>query len=80
MHKARPLVKPMVIVTTTGYFVTVMGPYFADSKNNDASILNHMLKTSTEEIRDFIQEDDIFVVDRGFRYTLNYFLFNITLL
>ncbi|XP_060604358.1 uncharacterized protein LOC132757169 [Ruditapes philippinarum] len=70
MHKGRPLVKPMVIVTTTGYFVTVMGPYFADSKNNDASILNHMLKTNTEEIRDFIQEDDIFVVDRGFRDSL----------
>ncbi|XP_045216033.2 uncharacterized protein LOC123566193 [Mercenaria mercenaria] len=71
MHKGRPLVKPMVIVTTTGYFVTIMGPYFADSKNNDASILNHMLKTNTEEIRNFVQEDDVFVVDRGFRDSLS---------
>ena len=32
MHKGRPLVKPMVIVTTTGYFLAVHGPYLADAK------------------------------------------------
>lgn len=26
LHKGRPLVKPMVIVSTTGYFVSVLGP------------------------------------------------------
>ncbi|XP_048755757.2 uncharacterized protein LOC125666612 [Ostrea edulis] len=70
MHKRRPLVKPMVIVTTTGYFVSILGPYLADSKNNDASILHHIIKTNAENIRSWVSEDDIFIVDRGFRDAL----------
>ena len=30
MHKHRALVKPMIVVTTSGYFVFVLGPYLAD--------------------------------------------------
>ena len=43
MHKNRPLIKPMILVTTTGYIVDVFGPYFADSKNNDACIMKTIL-------------------------------------
>jgi hypothetical protein len=71
IHKGRPLVKPMVIVTTTGHFVAIFGPYLADSKNNDAAILNHMLQANIEDIRSYLQENDIFVVDRGFRDSLS---------
>ncbi|CAC5396438.1 unnamed protein product [Mytilus coruscus] len=53
--KGRPLVKPMIVCTTTGYYVSVLGPYLADYRNNDASILTHMLKTNVEEIRDWIR-------------------------
>lgn len=67
MHKHRPLVKPMMVVTTTGYIVSVLGPYLADSKNNDASILRHMIYHNAEELRNWLQEEDVFVVDRGFR-------------
>ena len=67
MHKGRPLVKPMVIVSTTGYYISVLGPYFADSKNNDASILNHIISNNIEEIKNWVRPTDIFVVDRGFR-------------
>ncbi|KAK3102132.1 hypothetical protein FSP39_009062 [Pinctada imbricata] len=70
LHKGRPLVKPMVIVSTTGYFISVMGPYLA--RNNDASILNHILETNVEDIRGWIQEDDVFIVDRGFRDSAAY--------
>ncbi|XP_061186275.1 uncharacterized protein LOC133194309 [Saccostrea echinata] len=35
MHKHRPLLKPMMIVSTTGYIVSVFGPYLADPRNND---------------------------------------------
>ncbi|CAC5415677.1 unnamed protein product [Mytilus coruscus] len=66
-HKDRPLVKPMIVCTTTGYYVSVFRPYLADYRNNDASILTHMLKTNVEEIRDWVNEEDIFVLDRGFR-------------
>ncbi|CAC5377200.1 unnamed protein product [Mytilus coruscus] len=60
----------MVVVTTTGYFVTVLGPYLADSKNNDAAILKHMFNTNVEDIKEWVQDNDIFVVDRGFRDSL----------
>ena len=59
--------KPMIIVSTTGYYVSVLGPYFADVKNNDASILNHIMNNNIEEIKDWVKPSDIFVVDRGFR-------------
>ncbi|CAC5423661.1 unnamed protein product [Mytilus coruscus] len=66
-HKGRALVKPMIVCTTTGYYVSVLGPYLADYRNNDASILTHMLKTNVEEIRDWVNEEDILFLDRGFR-------------
>ena len=71
VHKGRPLVKPMVFVTTTGYFVSVIGPYLADIRNNDASILNHILKKNVEQIKNWVTEDDVFIVDRGFRDSLD---------
>ena len=70
MHKGRPLIKPMVIVSTTGYFVSILGPYLADRKNNDASILTHIINSNAESIRSWLSEDDIFIVDRGFRDAL----------
>ncbi|XP_033726042.1 uncharacterized protein LOC117315788 [Pecten maximus] len=72
IHKNRPLVKPMVIVTTTGYIVSILGPYHADSKNNDASILKHNIKTNMENMKDWLQTDDLLVVDRGFRDSLEF--------
>ena len=71
VHKGRPLVKPMVIVSTSGYYVSVLGPYFADSQNNDASILKHIINTNTEEIKNWMKPSDIFVVDRGFRDSID---------
>lgn len=54
-------------VTTTGYIVSAIGPYLADGKNSDAKILNHIIGTDTEDIKIWLQEDDILIVDRGFR-------------
>ncbi|VDI73743.1 Hypothetical predicted protein [Mytilus galloprovincialis] len=69
LHKSRPLVKPMVVVSTTGHFVSILGPYL--SRNNDASILNHMMKCNVDDIKSFVNENDIFVVDRGFRDSIS---------
>ncbi|XP_033725099.1 uncharacterized protein LOC117315068 [Pecten maximus] len=70
LHKGRPLVKPMMFVSTTGYIVSVMGSYLADSKNNDANILKHAIATNSEDINEWISEEDVLVVDRGFRDSL----------
>ncbi|XP_061173716.1 uncharacterized protein LOC133182559 [Saccostrea echinata] len=67
LYKHRPLVKPMMVVTTSGYIVSVLGPYLADAKNNDANILKHMIYNNAEELRNWLQEDDVFVVDRGLK-------------
>lgn len=72
MHKGKPLVKPILIVTTTGYIVSYLGPYFADYKNNDAEITKHIIYNNKENIRQWLQEGDILVVDRGFRDALDY--------
>lgn len=70
MHKGRPLVKPLIIVSTTGYYLSVMGPYLA--RNSDASILKHVMKSNIEDICNWVEKDDIFVVDRGFRDSLDF--------
>lgn len=70
LHKGRPLIKPMIIVSTTGYFITILGPYLADHKNNDASILTHIIHNNIEDIKNWVEENDIFIVDRGFRDSL----------
>lgn len=51
MQKHRHLVKPMMIVSTTGYTVAAIGPYLADGKNSDAKILNHIFDTNVQEIK-----------------------------
>ena len=56
----------MIIVSTTGYILKVFGPYFADSKKNDASIMNSLIKKRGSEFLEWVQPDDILVVDRGF--------------
>lgn len=67
MHKNRPLVKPFVITSTDGYIVDVMGPYLSNGKNNDSSIIKHIITSNSGDIMDFLKEDDVFIVDRGFR-------------
>ena len=36
MYRGRPLVKPIVITASDGYFIEILGPFLADGKNNDA--------------------------------------------
>ncbi|CAC5425844.1 unnamed protein product [Mytilus coruscus] len=71
MHKHRPLVKPMVFITTTSYIISVIGPYFSDGKNNDAQIMKHIIQHDIEEFKEWVTEDDILIVDRGFRDTID---------
>lgn len=70
LHKGRPLVKPMVIVSTSGYYISVIGPYLA--RNNDSAILQHIMKSNREDVLKWVEEDDIFIIDRGFRDSVAY--------
>ena len=67
MHKNRPLVKPMMVVGSDGYILSVFGPYFANEKNNDAEITKHCFVSNSEDINSWLKPNDVFIVDRGFR-------------
>jgi len=67
MQKHRLLVKPMILVSTTGYILEALGPYYADGKNNDSTILNSVLSSESSRLRNWLTSNDILVVDRDFR-------------
>lgn len=77
-HKKYTLLKAGLIVAPDGYIVDIHGPYFSDSRNNDASILIREMRDEQQEIRNWIQDYDIFVVDRGYRDAVE-FLNNLNL-
>jgi len=56
----------MMVTTTDGYIVNVLGPYFADGKNNDAAITKPMFETNADSISQWMLQDDILILDRGF--------------
>ena len=70
MYKGRPLVKPMMVTSSDGYIVDIFGPYLANGKNNDAEILNKILENNQHNILNWSKQNDILVVDRGFRDSL----------
>ena len=45
----------------------MIGPFLADGKNNDASIAKNIFMNNEEDILNWLKEDDIIIVDRGFR-------------
>ncbi|WAR02815.1 hypothetical protein MAR_009373 [Mya arenaria] len=58
------------IFSQHGHYMSVLGPYLSDGKSNDAKILNHIINTNVEDIKSYVHPGDIFVVDRGFRDSL----------
>ena len=67
IYKGRFLVKMMMIVTTKGYIISALGPYYSDSKNNDSMMTKHIFYNNREQVCQWLQDGDVFVVDRGFR-------------
>jgi len=67
LHKGRHLLKPVLIVAPDGYILDIQGPYFSDSRNNDAAILQNEFHRDVERMREWFQERDLMIVDRGYR-------------
>lgn len=72
MHKGRHLDKPVLLVSPSGRILDVHGPYFADGRNNDASILIEEMSKDRSELREWCRTGDIFLVDRGYRNSLDF--------
>ena len=63
-QKKVPLCKPFTICTTNGFVIDMLGPYTANM--NDADIMKIVLNDPNGLIK-LLKQDDIIVVDRGFR-------------
>ena len=63
-QKKRPLIKPFLVCCPNGFIVDVYGAYVATQ--NDASILLHLLD-SNKEFCGLFRENDLLILDRGFR-------------
>ena len=72
VHKHRHLIKPVMLVAPDGYILDVHGPYFADSKNNDANILRDHMEQDGDSLRTWTQPYDVMLVDRGYRDVEDY--------
>ena len=67
MHKNRHLLKPSLVVAPDGFILSIFGPYFSDTRNNDASILQHAFENDADSLREWLHNGDIVLVDRGYR-------------
>lgn len=68
VHKYRNLAKPMMVIFPNGHILHVEGLFGADGQNSDAQIMNAMLKDLSElGITSVLNENDSFILDRGFR-------------
>jgi hypothetical protein len=50
-----------------GYIVSAFGPYFADTKNNDAEIFKNIIMNNKGYTHDWLRPGNVLVVGRGFR-------------
>ncbi|KAJ8737558.1 hypothetical protein PYW08_000153 [Mythimna loreyi] len=65
LHKYRNLVKPFLFVCCDGYIIEILGPYPAVT--SDADIINNEFGNPESTLRQYFQEGDVFILDRGFR-------------
>ena len=70
LQKKRSLIESMVMVRTTGYIITISGPFYSDFHSNDASVLEGFLLNNYEDIVSWTKENDIMILDRDFRDSL----------
>ncbi|CAK1587666.1 unnamed protein product [Parnassius mnemosyne] len=70
LHKYRNLVKPFLLVATDGYILDIFGPYPAI--DSDASIMKALFQNENGDLRLFFMENDIFILDRGFRDAISF--------
>ncbi|RVE41315.1 hypothetical protein evm_014038 [Chilo suppressalis] len=69
LHKYRNLLKPFMLVLCDGYILDCFGPYKATT--SDADIMISLFSDENSPVRRFFQENDKFILDRGFRDSIS---------
>lgn len=54
LQKKRSLLKPMMIISTTGCIIACIGPFLSDFSNNDASMMKNIFHQNIDEILEWI--------------------------
>lgn len=67
VHKGRHLVKPVLVVAPNGFILDIHGPYFYNSRNNDAAIFKNEFERDAAGLRVWLRRGDIIIADRGYR-------------
>ena len=62
-HKGKPLVKPMMVVSTNSYIISAMGSYPTDGKNNDAEITKNIIHNNKQGILDWLAANDMLLTE-----------------
>ncbi|KAH9642810.1 hypothetical protein HF086_012304 [Spodoptera exigua] len=65
LHKNKNLLKPFLFVACDGYILDCFGPYKATT--SDADIMISLFDYENAPLRLYFQENDVFILDRGFR-------------
>lgn len=68
LHKFQNLLKPFLLVCSNGYIIDVLGPYAATK--TDANIMSDIMNDGENPLHCFLQPNDVFILDRGFRDSL----------
>ena len=61
----------MIVTSTDGYILSVFGPFLTDAINNDASIIKHCLFENKGGMLNWLIDEDVMILDRGFRDAIN---------
>lgn len=67
LPKKKNLIKPMMLVFGSGYILEAEGPFYSDHRNNDAKILEYIMKKQDSGLASYLKCGDQIIVDRGFR-------------
>lgn len=65
LHKFRHLLKPFLLVCPDGHIIDIYGLY--EATKSDATILSEIFKDPYDPFHWFFHEDDVLILDRGFR-------------
>ena len=71
-HKKRQLLKFMSNVLPYGYVLDTIGSFMSDGRNNDAGMTQYIIEFCNT-LTCWLQEDDVTVLDRGFRDVIETF-------
>lgn len=69
LHKFKNLLKPFLLVCADGYIIDILGPYAATT--SDAQIMTQMMNNESCPIHYLLQQNDVFILDRGFRDSIS---------